>query len=108
MAREPMRRRSIRWWGVDVAADVDAELQYHVDLLTSAYIERGHAPGEARALALRRLGDLTRVRLACVREGRRWERSKARLRRLERHEPRLEGDRRVLDQRFQRHRCGHA
>jgi putative ABC transport system permease protein len=43
------------------------------DLLAS-----GHAPDEARQLAERRLGNLARVRAACIAERTRWEHAKAR------------------------------
>lgn len=78
MPREPMWRRYGRLWGANVAADVDAELQLHLDLLVSEYVARGHTAEEALALARQRLGNLARVRATCIAEGRRWEQSKAR------------------------------
>lgn len=78
MPSEPMWRRYRRWWGVNVAADVDAELQLHRELLIDDYLARGCQPDEALVLAERRLGDLARVRATCVTEGRRWEHQKAR------------------------------
>ena len=43
MAGEPMWRRYARWWGADPAADVDAELRLHLELLTRDYVARGHS-----------------------------------------------------------------
>ncbi len=66
MARTPMWRRYVRFWGSDVRADVDAELDFHVRELTERLVREGRAPAEARAEAERRFGDYARVREACV------------------------------------------
>ncbi len=74
MARTPMWRRHLRFWGSDVEADVDAELDFHVRELTEQLVQEGRAPAEARAEAERRFGDYGRVRKACVGIDRGWER----------------------------------
>ena len=76
MARKPMWRRYIRFWGSDVRADVDAELDFHVRELTERLVGEGREPAEARAEAERRFGDYTRVREACVDIDRGWERQR--------------------------------
>ena len=76
MARTPMWRRHLRFWGSDVRADVEAELDYHVRELTERLAGEGRAPAEARAEAQRRFGDYARVRAACVGIDRGWERQR--------------------------------
>ncbi len=76
MARTPMWRRYVRFWGSDVRADVDAELDYHVRELTERLVREGRGPVEARAEAERRFGDYARVRTACVDIDRGWERQR--------------------------------
>jgi len=71
-----MWRRYVRFWGSDVRADVDAELDYHVRELTERLVREGRAPAEARAEAERRFGDYARVREACVGIDRGWERQR--------------------------------
>ena len=41
MARTPMWRRYVRFWGSDVRADVDAELDFHVRELTERLVREG-------------------------------------------------------------------
>ena len=76
MARTPMWRRHLRFWGSDVEADVDAELDFHVRELTERLVQEGRTPAEARAEAERRFGDYGRVRKACVGIDRGWERQR--------------------------------
>ena len=76
MARTPMWRRYVRFWGSDARADVDAELDCHVRELTERLVRAGRDPVEARAEAERRFGDYARVRTACVDIDRRWERQR--------------------------------
>ena len=45
MARVPMWRRYLRFWGSDLCADVDAELEGHLDMLVEALRGRGDASG---------------------------------------------------------------
>ena len=74
MARTPMWRRHLRFWGSDVRADVDAELAFHVDELVDRLVQEGRDPVEARAEAARRFGHYARVQAACVSIDRGWER----------------------------------
>ena len=76
MNKKPMWRRYLRFWGPDLRADVDAELDFHVEQLTKQYVEQGLSAGKARQRAEQRFGDARRVREACVDVGERWEREK--------------------------------
>ena len=76
MARTPMWRRHLRFWGSDVRADVDAELAFHMDALVERLVQEGRDPAEARAEAARRFGDYARVKAACVDSDRGWERQR--------------------------------
>lgn len=78
MAREPLWRRSLRWWGPDLRSDVETELQLHFDLLVERYLAEGRDPAEARALARQRFGDPVSLRDECVRLGERWQKRKER------------------------------
>lgn len=74
MARTPMWRRYVRFWGSDPPADVDVELDFHVRELTERLVRQGRDPVEAGAEAERRFGDYARVRTACIDIDRGWER----------------------------------
>ena len=54
--------RYLRFWRADVAADVDAELTFHVDARTEELCEAGLDRAAARARALREFGDVERTR----------------------------------------------
>ena len=71
-----MWRRYLRFWGSDVRADVDAELDYHMRELTERLVHEGRTPAEARAEAERRFGDYARVKEACVDIDQGWERQR--------------------------------
>lgn len=58
-------RRELRFWGPDVRKDVDDEVAYHLEMREREYAARGLPPGEARAAAVRKFGDPTRVAAAC-------------------------------------------
>ena len=74
MARTPMWRRYLRFWGSDVRADVDAELGFHMNELIQRLVREGHDPAGARAEAARRFGDYAQVEAACVGIDQGWER----------------------------------
>ena len=76
MARTPMWRRYLRFWGSDVRADVDQELDFHMRELTERLAQEDRDPAEAEAEAARRFGDYARVRGACVEIDQRWERQR--------------------------------
>jgi putative ABC transport system permease protein len=61
----PTWRRYLRFWGPDPAADVDEELQFHIESRVQEYIAHGMPPDAARAEALRRFGDVTAARRSC-------------------------------------------
>ena len=61
----PSWRRYLRFWGRDVAADVDDELRFHLESRIREYIAAGMAADEARAMALRRFGNVEVVRQSC-------------------------------------------
>ncbi|HEX5438956.1 MAG TPA: ABC transporter permease [Gemmatimonadaceae bacterium] len=46
--------------------ELDDELRYHLEMRTADYVARGLSPDEARRRALERLGELKRVRDACL------------------------------------------
>ena len=62
MSPGPAWRRYLRFWGPNVAEDVDDELGFHVDMLTAHYVERGATPEEARERAVARFGDRAHFR----------------------------------------------
>ncbi|MEX2572042.1 MAG: ABC transporter permease [Gemmatimonadota bacterium] len=66
MKRPPMWRRIQRMLGPDLAEDAEDELQHHIEQRTRELIDRGMAPEAAREEALRRFGDVERVRREVV------------------------------------------
>ena len=63
----PSWRRYLRFWRSDVRADLDDELRFHFESRVQEYLDAGMCPDDARAAAVRRLGDLDRVRRSCER-----------------------------------------
>jgi predicted permease len=59
--QEPKWRRYLRLARPNPAADLDDELRDHIESAMEALIARGMSPQDARAEALRRFGDVTRV-----------------------------------------------
>jgi len=53
-------------WRTPVADEVNADLDLHVEMRTHELVGRGLDPVEARAQALRRFGDIGRVKQQCV------------------------------------------
>jgi putative ABC transport system permease protein len=78
-------RRSLRsWlWGIPIDREVDEELALHVELRTRELIARGMEPTAARALAIRRLGDIGRLKRTMTSLGRKREREMRVAHRLE-------------------------
>jgi hypothetical protein len=62
--RIPGFRRVFRFRG-QIEQDLDAELQFHLDLRTQDLIDEGMSPSAAREEALRRFGDVAHIRTAC-------------------------------------------
>ena len=63
---EPTWRRYLRFWGPNVAADVDDELEYHIDLRVAELVAHGYSPAAARAEAMRRIGDVESLKQTCL------------------------------------------
>jgi putative ABC transport system permease protein len=61
----PAWRRYLRFWGSDIGADLDDELRFHIEARFDEYVAAGMTPEQARAEAMRRFGDLERVRQSC-------------------------------------------
>jgi putative ABC transport system permease protein len=73
-ATPPAWRRYIRFWGARVDDDVDDELAFHLEMRTRDFLARGYSEQEARAAALRLLGDMRDARAVCLTIGHRRER----------------------------------
>jgi hypothetical protein len=71
--REPLWRRYQRLWGVDVGADVDEEIAFHLAEREADLVACGIPPSEARAQAAAEFGevDAVRARLRIMGETRR-------------------------------------
>jgi putative ABC transport system permease protein len=69
-------KRSLRsWlWHVPIEQEVDEELDFHVEMRTRALVESGMGPDAARQTAVRRLGDVRRLKRECVDLGRKRDR----------------------------------
>ncbi len=61
-----MWRRYLRFWGADPPADVDAEIDFHLDELVRHFVARGMTPNRRGLEASRRFGNVARVRSECV------------------------------------------
>ena len=57
--------RYLRFWGSDRRADTDDELRFHIETAVQELVTAGMAPEQARAEAMRRFGDVDRVRASC-------------------------------------------
>jgi predicted permease len=66
MTREPAWRRYARLWGPDVRADIDDELEFHVETRAAEYVAQGVPPAEARTRARAEFGDLDDARRRCL------------------------------------------
>ena len=62
----PRWTRFRRLLGLEPAADVEAELAFHVEMRVRELIEQGETPERARQLALQRFGDYEGARQECV------------------------------------------
>ncbi|MGE3526179.1 MAG: ABC transporter permease, partial [Gemmatimonadales bacterium] len=65
MRPEPMWRRYLRFWGPDIKADVDAELEAHIAMRASDLEREGIDPAVARQRARTEFGDLAGARREC-------------------------------------------
>jgi predicted permease len=55
-----------RLFGLEPAADVEAELRFHVEMRVGELVEQGETPQRARELAMQRFGDYEGARNECV------------------------------------------
>ena len=69
-------KRSLRsWlWRVPLDQEVDDEIAFHVEMRTRELIEGGMDPQTARQTAVRRMGDLSRIRRSMLNIGRKRDR----------------------------------
>ena len=69
-------KRSLRsWlWRVPLDQEVDEELALHIEMRTRELVERGMNPAEARALAIKKMGDVAGVKRTLVDLGRKRDR----------------------------------
>lgn len=65
MARTPMWRRYLRLFGPDTAADVEDEIQFHLESKEQELIAAGWTPDAAHEEAKRQFGDVASVRVCC-------------------------------------------
>jgi predicted permease len=82
MPRPPGARRFFRLpWrsSPEVAAEVDDELRFHLDMVAAKLRAGGMSDADARAEAIRQFGDLTFTQEYCRAEGHRREREKRRM-----------------------------
>src|SRR5688572_33334283 len=62
---EPMWRRYGRLWGPNVRADVDDEIDFHVQTRADRYVRAGMSATDARVRAEREFGDMARAKREC-------------------------------------------
>jgi predicted permease len=72
------RQLRSRIWRDSVAEQVDAELDFHLEMVTRELVAQGRSPADARAEALRRFGDLAAVSASCRKIGLDQERAEQR------------------------------
>jgi predicted permease len=65
MTREPAWRRYLRFVRADVAADVDDEIEFHIEARAAEYVASGMAPATARIRATEEFGDMERAKRLC-------------------------------------------
>ena len=61
MHEQPLWRRSLRFWGPDVDADIDDEIRFHLEMRERDFLAAGLPPADAHEEALARFGDPTKV-----------------------------------------------
>jgi putative ABC transport system permease protein len=58
--------RYLRFWRSNVAADVENELRFHIEMRVEEYMRRGVSEQEARQAVMTRLGDVDAARNECI------------------------------------------
>jgi len=81
--RVPPWRRYVAFWGARVDADVEDELEFHLEMRIRDYVARGLSETDACAAARSRLGDLRRARAECLTIGHRRQRRMTRVQTME-------------------------
>ncbi len=76
--KRPMWRRYLRFVGSDIDADVDEELQFHLEMRTQEFVDAGMEPDAARTEALERFGDFDEVKNLCREEDHQVEKQRRR------------------------------
>jgi predicted permease len=79
----PSWRRYLGFWGDRVDADVEDELEFHLEMRIRDYVARGLSESDACTAAVKRLGDLRRARAECLTIGHRRQRRMTRVQILE-------------------------
>jgi predicted permease len=79
----PAWRRYLRFWGTNVAEDLDDELGFHLEMRARDYRSRGLTDDEADRAAAKRFGDVHAARSTCLAVGRRVQRRASRTRTLD-------------------------
>jgi putative ABC transport system permease protein len=77
----PRATRSSTWSFLKrprIEDEVDAEFAFHVDMTMQMLVAQGMSPGDARAEAVRRFGDIAVIAAECLRFGRQRDRSRSR------------------------------
>ena len=59
------QRLRSRFWRLRVEDEVDAELEFHVEMRARELVGQGLSPAEAREAAIRKFGNITQVNTAC-------------------------------------------
>jgi putative ABC transport system permease protein len=69
-------KRSLRsWlWRIPLDREFDEEVELHIEMRTRELIDQGIDPAEARAMAIRKMGDLEAFKRTCVDLGRKRDR----------------------------------
>lgn len=75
-------RRYLRFWGADPVADVDDELQFHLEMRSAEYAARGLSSDAARQRAEQRFGRVDHARDACLKIDRQQARAESQARML--------------------------
>jgi predicted permease len=70
---QPAWRRYLRFWGPDVRADVDDEMNFHIEHLVAEYMAEGYDESTAARMARERFGDYGGYEQACREIGRETE-----------------------------------
>lgn len=58
--------RYLRFWRSNIAADVENELRFHIEMRVEEYMSRGMSEQEARQAVTTRLGDVDAARAECI------------------------------------------